>query len=72
MILRIINTASFWNLCLKEHQPEFTILEWYRCGFTLEQLMQEVGELLQSVMPTAAPVWVSYAELCKRYLKIDI
>ena len=32
------------------HNPEFTILEWYRVGFSLEQLMDEVAELLVQLM----------------------
>ncbi|NDD75397.1 MAG: EF-P lysine aminoacylase GenX [Gammaproteobacteria bacterium] len=28
------------------HNPEFSLLEWYRLGFTLEQLATEVAELL--------------------------
>src|SRR5215510_1991877 len=33
----------------RQHNPEFTLLEWYRVGFTLEQLMEEVAELVQSL-----------------------
>ena len=33
------------------HNPEFSILEWYRVGFSLEQLMDEVAELLVQLMP---------------------
>jgi len=32
------------------HNPEFSILEWYRVGFSLEQLMDEVAELLVQLM----------------------
>ena len=29
------------------HNPEFTLLEWYRVGYDLPQLMDEVAELMQ-------------------------
>ena len=28
------------------HNPEFTLLEWYRVGYTLPQLMDEIVELM--------------------------
>lgn len=33
------------------HNPEFTLLEWYRPGWTLPALMSEVEELLAAVLP---------------------
>ena len=35
----------------RQHNPEFTILEWYRLGFDLPALMAEVSELLQRLLP---------------------
>ena len=32
------------------HNPEFTMIEWYRLGFDLAQLMQEVAELVDLVL----------------------
>jgi lysyl-tRNA synthetase class 2 len=40
------------------HNPEFTLLEWYRPGFDHHRLMDEVEALVQAVLPdtTFAPV----------------
>ncbi len=35
----------------RHHNPEFTILEWYRPGFSLRELMSEVEALLLRVLP---------------------
>ncbi len=49
------------------HNPEFTILEWYRVGFTLPQLMDEVAELMVEVLQGSYIIndiqKISYVEL---------
>src|SRR5262249_32359825 len=34
----------------RQHNAEFTLIEWYRLGFTLEQLMDEVEALVREVL----------------------
>ena len=54
----------------KHHNPEFTMLEWYRPGFTLEQLMEEVAELLASLLEIESFPKFSYGELFEIHLNI--
>lgn len=35
----------------RQHNPEFTLLEWYRLGFDLPALMAEVAELIKLLLP---------------------
>lgn len=53
------------------HNPEFTMLEWYRPGFDHHQLMDEMDELLQLILKTNKAERISYADLFKTYLNID-
>lgn len=57
------------------HNPEFTLLEWYRPGFSLEQLMDEVESLLRELMRDSIPrdriPRLSYREVFQRHLDID-
>lgn len=56
-----------------KHNPEFTMLEWYRPGFDLTQLMHEVNELLGLVLdlPQQTPIKLSYREAFQQFLDID-
>lgn len=60
----------------RRHNPEFTMLEWYRPGFDDGQLMGEVSALLQHLLPdrlskASAIERVSYRDLFQCYLNID-
>lgn len=44
------------------HNPEFTMLEWYRVGFNHHDLMDEVDELLQLILKTAKSVKITYQQ----------
>ncbi|HET7925185.1 MAG TPA: EF-P lysine aminoacylase EpmA [Rhodanobacteraceae bacterium] len=37
------------------HQPEFTLLEWYRIGWDEQRLMTEVAELIEAALAAATP-----------------
>lgn len=45
------------------HNPEFTMLEWYRVGFSLESLIEDVRTLIARVIPSARFETVRYGEL---------
>ena len=54
------------------HNPEFSLLEWYRPGFDHHRLMGEVAELINALLP--APLGVerlSYAQVFQRHLQLD-
>lgn len=53
------------------HNPEFTILEWYRVGFDHFQLMDEVTALLQSILVCPQVERISYQALFIREVGID-
>ncbi|WP_193165657.1 EF-P lysine aminoacylase EpmA [Microbulbifer hainanensis] len=53
------------------HNPEFTMLEWYRCGWDDRQLMSEVGELLSAVLGIREVRSLSYRALFRRELQLD-
>jgi lysyl-tRNA synthetase class 2 len=54
------------------HNPEFTLLEWYRTGWDHHRLMNEVDELLQLVLGTAPGDRLTYATVFERYASIDV
>lgn len=55
----------------RRHNPEFTLLEWYRVGFSLGDLMDEVELLVSAQIPGLSWQRVSYRELFLHYLDLD-
>ena len=54
------------------HSPEFTMLEWYRPELNLEELMDEVAALLQTITSYSESVRFSYKEVFSQYLNINV
>lgn len=52
------------------HNPEFTMLEWYRPGFDHHQLMDEVENLLFTLLSSEKPIRMTYQEAFKNYLSL--
>jgi len=57
------------------HNPEFTLLEWYRVGFTLDQLINETVELINCVLTekltTVEIKKISYCQLFQQTTGLD-
>ena len=60
----------------RQHNPEFSMLEWYRTGFDHLDLMDEVERLLTGVLSDIAPIesvhhW-SYRDLFLEFAGVDV
>ena len=53
------------------HRPEFTLLEWYRTGFSEHQLMDEVQDLIYATTGIADLERYSYRQLFRQFLDLD-
>lgn len=56
----------------RQHNPEFTMLEWYRIGFDDRALMHEIDELLMDVLSVASAEYLSYHAAFLHYVDLDI
>jgi lysyl-tRNA synthetase class 2 len=59
----------------REHNAEFTLIEWYRLGFSLHQLMSEVDTLIRHLLGdvafTMSSERLTYREAFLRELHLD-
>ena len=53
------------------HNPEFTILEWYRVGFNHHDLMAEVNEFLQTIINTPPAKQFTYEKIFSDFCQIN-
>ncbi|MCH8307861.1 MAG: EF-P lysine aminoacylase GenX [Proteobacteria bacterium] len=57
------------------HQPEFTMVEWYRLNFGLHDIMQDTLEFITTLVDAKrfdkAPMLLSYAEAFSEFAGID-
>lgn len=56
------------------HNPEFTLLEWYRVGFNLEELQNEVevlfGQILEAFNLRFTVARTTYSEIFEQYVRL--
>lgn len=53
-----------------KHQPEFTLLEWYRLDYSLSEMMAETAKLIQLIMGDIKIESLTYQQAFQRYADI--
>jgi lysyl-tRNA synthetase class 2 len=54
-----------------KHNPEFTMIEWYRVGFSLDKLITETVELICLFLGDLPVETISYRDAFKKYTGMD-
>ena len=55
----------------RHHNPEFTLLEWYRPGFDHHQLMDEMDDFLHEILHTEPAERMSYEDMFQRFVGVN-
>ncbi|WP_439259534.1 elongation factor P--(R)-beta-lysine ligase [Lonepinella sp. BR2930] len=55
----------------RRHNPEFTMLEWYRPFFDMYRLINEVDDLLQNILDCEPTESLSYQFVFQQYVGLD-
>lgn len=55
----------------RHHNPEFTMLEWYRPGWSAQQLMREIEALVTELLKTEKAESFTYQDVMQKHLNID-
>ena len=60
----------------RHHQPEFTMVEWYRLDFGLNEIMQDTVEFIECLVDTKRfvrpAVFLSYRQAFSEFARIDL
>lgn len=54
-----------------KHNPEFTMAEWYRLGFTFEEIIQETIDFISLFLGQLPTLTISYRDLFLKFTDID-
>jgi len=59
----------------RQHNPEFTMVEWYRLGFSLDDLMNEVAALVRALLGARGAglrvEFISYEQALRQHAGLD-
>lgn len=78
--LLAVGSGPIWQLCKvfrdgesgSRHNPEFTLLEWYRPGWSMDELMNEVEALLRTLIPDLPSAErLTYRQAFRQTVRID-
>lgn len=53
------------------HNPEFTMVEWYRCGFSFQEMIEETLAFIRLFLGGLPKRELDYLDTLKHYLQID-
>ncbi len=66
-ISRVFRAAERGRL----HNPEFTMLEWYRVGDSMHEAMHLLGALAETILDRPATEMVSYRQVFEKYADVN-
>jgi lysyl-tRNA synthetase class 2 len=77
--LLVAGSGSIYQICKayrseesgRLHNPEFTMLEWYRTDFNLKQMSDEVVDLIKTILPNESVLRITYRDAFIEFAQID-
>lgn len=66
-----ISKAFRYEEAGRYHNPEFSLLEWYRLDFDHFQLIKEVSDLLKIILKCSEPRVITYQNIFLEYVDLD-